>query len=369
MRMPPTFAERLLRWSLAAEEREAILGDVHEEWTAIAAARGAAAADRWYWAQTVLSIGPNLIRRIQGEHQRRIRDDDDATRASRRLARRFAAALFGVGALAFAIGVLGGDDLFLTLLIPLAFCCWFPGLVIFFSSFQRPREFDPESRARDSRRSWMMYLFYCLATGPHLLSSGSHGRAIGAMEWTSWVLGVSVLVWPAKYWIFGTPGFVRPLPQMRTPFIGPNRWSDGSPFLAVDAPVSSAELGDLILVRAGERQTRLTRVFRQDEAIRVFAPVGLGTAVPCVDVDVLDAHGRAVTILAETPVAGVRAASAPHTVPVSVEPGQIDVTLRLAELSPGSYTLRVTSTDGTNTRVKTTDFQVRAPTVPDNVEA
>lgn len=51
---PPTFAERLLRASVADPEwREAISGDLREELATVAARRGPAAATRWYWRQVL----------------------------------------------------------------------------------------------------------------------------------------------------------------------------------------------------------------------------------------------------------------------------------------------------------------------------
>jgi hypothetical protein len=68
---PPRLAERLVRWSLpdCDCDRDAVLGDLQEEFAALSSADGHAAACRWYWAQTARSIGPNLIRRIANAHR------------------------------------------------------------------------------------------------------------------------------------------------------------------------------------------------------------------------------------------------------------------------------------------------------------
>ena len=51
---PPSFAERLLRASVVdADWRESITGDLREEFAAVAAARGATGARRWYWRQVL----------------------------------------------------------------------------------------------------------------------------------------------------------------------------------------------------------------------------------------------------------------------------------------------------------------------------
>lgn len=61
---PPRFAEWLVARSLrsGACDRDAVLGDLAEEFHDMAERRGAPAARRWYWRQTVRSIGPNLAR-------------------------------------------------------------------------------------------------------------------------------------------------------------------------------------------------------------------------------------------------------------------------------------------------------------------
>ncbi len=53
--LPPRLAEWLLRRSVAtAEWREAVSGDLREEFHALARRRGAAVARRWYWRQTLV---------------------------------------------------------------------------------------------------------------------------------------------------------------------------------------------------------------------------------------------------------------------------------------------------------------------------
>ena len=61
---PPRLAEWLLARSLAPDERDAILGDLLEELDELAREADPAAAARWYWRQTIASMGPNLRRRL-----------------------------------------------------------------------------------------------------------------------------------------------------------------------------------------------------------------------------------------------------------------------------------------------------------------
>ncbi len=52
--IPPAFAERLLRASVRdAEWRDAVSGDLREEYATLVARRGPAAAARWYWRQAL----------------------------------------------------------------------------------------------------------------------------------------------------------------------------------------------------------------------------------------------------------------------------------------------------------------------------
>jgi hypothetical protein len=67
---PPRTAERLLRWSLARTEREAVQGDMREEFVAIGDRSGARAARRWYWRQAVTSVLPNAVRRLRNDERR-----------------------------------------------------------------------------------------------------------------------------------------------------------------------------------------------------------------------------------------------------------------------------------------------------------
>lgn len=63
--VPPSLPERLLRASVRDPEwREAITGDLREEFAALLAARGAAAARRWYWRQTIPLMARFVAARI-----------------------------------------------------------------------------------------------------------------------------------------------------------------------------------------------------------------------------------------------------------------------------------------------------------------
>lgn len=57
---PPFLAEALLAAAAPAHDYEIVAGDLHEEYLRILHARGAKAATRWYWSQTLLSL-PSLL--------------------------------------------------------------------------------------------------------------------------------------------------------------------------------------------------------------------------------------------------------------------------------------------------------------------
>ncbi|HEX7088620.1 MAG TPA: ADOP family duplicated permease [Longimicrobiales bacterium] len=63
---PPRLAERLLAWSAPAEHRDAMLGDLAEEFARdVLPALGAVRARRWYWRQALGSVRHNLASRVR----------------------------------------------------------------------------------------------------------------------------------------------------------------------------------------------------------------------------------------------------------------------------------------------------------------
>lgn len=90
-------APRLARWLLRRvappDEREFLLGDLDEEFGALASAEGRRRAARWYWREALASSGPLLVRRLRSgarrdEPGRTSRGALDDTRFALRLARR-----------------------------------------------------------------------------------------------------------------------------------------------------------------------------------------------------------------------------------------------------------------------------------------
>jgi len=70
MTRPPRLSAWFLRMSVAPQDRDVVLGDLHEEFGTRAATGGVAAARRWYRRQVRRSIGPNLRRRIERRDRR-----------------------------------------------------------------------------------------------------------------------------------------------------------------------------------------------------------------------------------------------------------------------------------------------------------
>jgi putative ABC transport system permease protein len=60
----PRIAERLMAWSLLPEDRDAVLGDLCEEFAMRADQDGTTAARQWYWTQVRRSLLANLHRRL-----------------------------------------------------------------------------------------------------------------------------------------------------------------------------------------------------------------------------------------------------------------------------------------------------------------
>ena len=61
---PPFFASLLLRLAARPDDRAFVLGDLRDEFAALARERGGAAASRWYWRQALASAGPLVASRL-----------------------------------------------------------------------------------------------------------------------------------------------------------------------------------------------------------------------------------------------------------------------------------------------------------------
>jgi hypothetical protein len=71
---PPVLAEAFIAAAAPSGDYEIVAGDLHEEYVRISRLSGAKAANRWYWAQTLLSVPPLLsYSRSTGSTFRRIK--------------------------------------------------------------------------------------------------------------------------------------------------------------------------------------------------------------------------------------------------------------------------------------------------------
>lgn len=335
MPAPPPLAERLLRWSLADDERDAVLGDLQEEFNVISRVSLAHAA-RWYRSQAVLSIGPNLLRRVRSQIDGSRRLETEQSRRSRLKARKWGLTLL---VLAVPMFLFGAHAAVATTGVILSFLAI--GLLSGSLFPRRPR--DAYTRAVSQRRGNLVMWCYMVAVVPeHFVG---HTQAIADLERLWLVVGAVVLLWPTKYWVFGS-SFLPRAPQIRTPFVGSHRAGDGSLLLTVDAPDAPLAVGDLIVVRdGGRRLVGISRVFSNAESLLVYAAVGEGPESTDVSVDVLDSADR---VVRSVPARLTRAELVNLGVPArkpKVPPGQIEAVVSLRDLPPGDYRIRVTASD------------------------
>lgn len=356
MHPPPLFAERLLRWSLGPDDRDAVLGDMQEEYAAIAAARGSVTASRWYWWQTVLSVLPILLKRVRGDRVAWRATESKEDRALRMQIRRAAILFLLVGGLLFASGFVTTDVMF-----PVGFILIFLGGLILLTSLGRIREFDRLTRELNQRRNNLFWLLFILGTWPERFVPASYAHIARTFEFLPWLASAGVAFWPRKYWIFG--GVSRELmkPQVWSPFTSTRRETGGLLLLPVDAPDGPAKLGDLILGREGDSRIEIRRVFGPHDGLRVFAPVGNSTTPLNVTVDLFDMHDRCVlsksaSTTAATSVSGTEWWRRP--VPPTV---LIDETIPLDGCLAGAYRVVVTADDGSHASQKSAELRVGPP--------
>jgi len=362
MTTPPPLAERVLRWSLAPGDREAVIGDFQEEFEAIRETRGAAAARQWYWTQTAASLPSNVLRRIRGERLRLRSAESADDRASRRNVRHAALVMVGVGLVIGGAGLVmdqatGGAFLAFAL-VPLAFVLLFFGLVLFFNSLSPWPERDPVTRAINQRRGQILWPLFLCWSFPDKIAPHAYQHVVARWELVPLLAGIALMLWPQKYWIFG--GFVPAIlaPQVWSPFFSTRREADQRIYLPVDAPSGPAQIGDVIVTRGGESRIGINRVFAAADTVRLFAPIGIGDAPVHVSVAVLTAHD---TVAAEfQPVPTVSTpVEHPEWWRKPVPPtAQIDLAMPLHTFAPGNYRLAITATDGTAGCTKYADFRV-----------
>ena len=65
MSSPPRLAAWLMRVSTVEADRQAVVGDLIEEFNALTENLGASGARRWFWRQALTSLLPNVVRRLR----------------------------------------------------------------------------------------------------------------------------------------------------------------------------------------------------------------------------------------------------------------------------------------------------------------
>ena len=350
---PPRRAERLARWSLAPWERPAVLGDLQEEFRDLSDMAGVSVARRWYWRQSIVSIWPNLLRRLRGDECRRH--------------------LCGQGVSYVAVGLLmiAQESLLPRGRGPDSWMCgavWMlSGAISVVDSLVRKRTSMPALKIK------VLRILCCLAISGGVLISALWPQLMlqhtTQSTWTFLSLVFMIRLWP--WWPTDPP----PEEILVRSKADPDQNPEG--LLAFDVPNVPLGLSGLVLCHAPARaddgaapravhreEPTIDRAFTGVDAVRVCAVVNLVRPRARAIVDVVDSGGQ----VART----VR-------IPVSVGPleqvvtvwddiaaddpaehfGQIDVTLPLADLAPGSYRLRVTAADATHTSQREEPIVVR----------
>jgi hypothetical protein len=340
---PPHLAERVVTWSLFPADREAVLGDLQEEFAAVADKSGADAAWCWYWTQTIGSIVPNILRRVRGAYELRRLAESDSGRQMRQSIRPFSVLLIITPIAGGAVLIWGGAEHLSTAFFVFGVVAESFGLTMLLASVLPPGLIDRETAAINMRRNSLFWLVL-VVSGPLRLFFVPHQYHHLTVD-TEFFLFTAILLWPKRYWPI-RPRYLGPeIPQAPTPFvIGVG--AEGPQFLTVDIPLGPANIGNLILARCA--RIVIDRVFAAREGLRVFAIVRGGTAAT---IDLLDAESHVVRTMNAPPE---RAAWS------SNDARQLDLTVPLDQLAAGAYRLRVSVADAPDAGARDAAFRIRA---------
>ena len=342
---PPKLAERLVRWSLAHDERPAVLGDLLEEFEERRQWSDEAAATRWYWRQAITSLVPNLARRIRNDEEQRIRK----------------VVLWGVWSWWLIGGVRtlrhrGPDSIFAAAIAIVT------GVAI--ARARRPSIAQQRVLTPIFLGLLATVLSIDIFAGTkvemallHYVAPALSALFIGLLAWPRW---------PAD-------------PPPREFFVRQKPAPDEDPWnrLTVVVPNDPLALSGLVVTRAPangsispapiyREQPMIDRTFDRATTLRFHAAIktsGAGARVTC---DVLDDSGDVVRSWSPVVHFGdlVRIAkpwareSLPEALPGL---GRIDLTLSLADLAPGAYRIRLTTTEGIHTAQQEERIDVRGP--------
>jgi hypothetical protein len=336
----PRRAERLAIWSLPPRDRATILGDLQEGFLETAAEQGERAATNWYWRQTLTSVGPNLIRRLRGDK------------------RRLGMFKSGLSTIAVSVLFLALNSIKSHAGFTSQFICltWIGSgfLSIGQSMFQRRIEM---SRLQKN----VLFSFVAL-----LLAWVVAMIVVEAEPQLVLLLLASALMWTIRLWPWW-PLEVRPAESVVRG--RPKSGDLVDQWLAISIVNVPGEMSELVLCQGGapelatdprpvrHDEPTIKREFRQFEAVRVCAVVCTGDAPSKAVVDLVEPSTKRVVW---TRRANVAYGALEEIVYWEDRDGrgprdnfaQIDETVPLNGVPPGTYQLRITNSDGAHASVK-----------------
>jgi hypothetical protein len=361
---PPRWAERLLRWSLAPDERAAVLGDVQEEFAAIAD-NDPARAVRWYRIQTLASVVPNVARQIRNQwaEARYVINDEDRRARYRRLI----GGLAVVACVGLIFGILAG-------IYPRHSSDWLaeglifatPGFLLAISSFYRTA-----ATASGTTRGWLRSTAYFAWFALGVLHRADE------LKYALMALSVLTWMWPRAMWPFRRALAVRGF-SVRSPVL--TSFSRSAAFGTVTVPPEPWGMSQPIVGRAeppslppGYQSRGVVpllpapaKTFDSGESVRVFAvvnanPEGLhGT---------LEVRVRGGRLLATIPAVVTPATpKLPYRHQHGIDPdselprlpdapmSELNSVVSLAGLRARGYTLRLTASNGEGSSHQDTDI-------------
>jgi hypothetical protein len=339
---PPRFAERLVTWSLFPADREAVLGDLQEEFAAVADKNGADTAWRWYWTQTLASIGPNVLRRVRGSYELRRLTESDSDRMMRKSMRTFSLWLIGVPIAVCVSLFWAADDL--PIIFFLGLFAVLVGVMLLLANLLPHKAIDRETAAVNRQKNNVLVAIVVLNGCLRLLIAQRYRYLVTD---PAFLLMAASLLWPKRYWPI-RPRYLGPdIPQAPTPFVI-GAGADGPIFLTVDVPQQPAKVGNLILARARDARIVIDRVFAERDGLRLFAIVISGAPAT---IQLFDDANHVVRRLSAT---------LERTAWSSDDARQIDITVPLDQLAAGSYRVRVSVNDAQDAGAREAAFRIRA---------
>jgi hypothetical protein len=365
---PPALAERIVRASLAPVDRQAVMGDLQEEFAVLEARGGRAAASRWYWFQTAASLGPNLARRLQHAWRSQRADGGSADARRRQWMRRLGAGLFSLALTGIAAARLAHADDPDVRALAVRTIVFGLGLLGF--SFFRADYVEAESHFR-----WRLFA--------GVMSAAYLSRFVGLIS-DSAVTNIFygtllVLMWPGRLQRLRRDTVY----AVRTPVVDGARWVYGDIYGSTTVPAIPLGMSRPILgwarvepipaedVAAGVTPMRMTikRKFAPSDVLRLFAVVKASVDITAT-LEIHAGERDGITRVRPVPVApGTLRPPRPwpsYSPRPLVKPpedpnpslAELDVTVPLGGLAPGPYVLRLVVTNGALVTHEDTDIEV-----------